>query len=71
MSQYYVDPEDVEEMNRLLDQSYFLMRQFGGILPSIPIFRVFIACSILPVALVNGRLKLQGNIHRLPFAVLI
>jgi ubiquinone/menaquinone biosynthesis C-methylase UbiE len=38
MSQYYVDPEDVEEMNRLLDQSYFLMRQFGGILPERPDF---------------------------------
>ncbi len=39
MSQYYVDPEDVEEMNRLLDQSYFLMRQFGGVLPERPDFQ--------------------------------
>lgn len=38
MSQYYVDPEDVEEMNRLLGQSYFLMKQFGGVLPERPDF---------------------------------
>ncbi len=38
MSQYYVDPEDVEEINRLQDQSYFLMKKFGGVLSEHPDF---------------------------------
>ena len=39
MSQYYVDPEDLEEMGRLLKQSLFLIRQYGGILVERPDFK--------------------------------
>ena len=50
MSQYYVDPEDMEEMGRLLKQSIFLMRQCGGILSEHPHIDTFhrvldIACG--------------------------
>src|SRR5579859_5393106 len=36
MSRYFVDPEDLQEMGRLLKQSFFLMRMFGGILSERP-----------------------------------
>src|SRR5262249_52638723 len=32
MAQYYVDPEDLKEMGRLLKQSFFFMERCGGIL---------------------------------------
>lgn len=36
MSRYYVDQEDLQEMGRLLKQSFYLMRMFGGILSERP-----------------------------------
>jgi ubiquinone/menaquinone biosynthesis C-methylase UbiE len=38
MSQYYVDQETIEEMSRLLQQSHFLIQQFGGVLAERPSF---------------------------------
>lgn len=38
MTQYYVDPEAMPEMWRLLKQSFFLMQQMGGILAERPNF---------------------------------
>lgn len=38
-SKYYVDQEHIEEMSRLLQQSHFLIKQFGGVLPDLPSFQ--------------------------------
>ncbi|GHO82324.1 class I SAM-dependent methyltransferase [Dictyobacter formicarum] len=66
---YYVDQEHIEEMSRLLQQSHFLMKQFGGICPEHPSFEgvehvLDIACGpgqwITEVARAHPHMQLIG-----------